>query len=310
MVFRIYTDKIRLVNDKEEAVAQIDFPEVQKGVCEIAHIYGERSAQGKEIAYQMMEMAVKEIRDSNRKVIPACAFARSWFSQHPELQDLIAGETTAEPAQTQQQSAQEDQIRQNSSDSNGKDHKVQVNISDKRRRGPVYDDDYEEESGRKRRRRGGNADDYAPAPTQSGGRGMKVLSRVLMIVCAICMAGIIYTVARNAFASLSSLRSGSVVSLAATAGFLIFCIVEFFWIFTKKKFYYQDRVIRIDNGRGLVGFIIVLIVAFLCMNSSIGLSSIRGLDLFISIIHNDVNTVLLLGIVGFLLTLARKLIGR
>ena len=333
MVFRIYTDKIRLVNDNEEAVAQVDFPEVSEGVCEIAHIYGERSEQGREIANQLMEMAVQEIRDSGRKVSPNCVFARNWFSQHPEASDLVfsaasraagaAGETkvmtdTAQAARAQTAANKQAQQAQTSAaakktaasqkrSSNAAESSGAKSGSGKKTMEEAYD---ELDNRSLRRGRGSEMNEAEYRYVRSGGAGMKILARILMVVCALCMAGIIYYFGIGVYSSISSLMEGSLISLVACGAFLIFCVVEFFWIFTRRKFYYRDHVTRVDKGRGLIGFVIVLVIGFLSFSSKYGFANFSGMNLFISVMSNNINTIILLGIVGILLCVARRLISR
>ena len=329
MVFRIYTDKIRLVDDNEQAVAQIDFPEVEDGVCEIAHIYGEKSEQGREIANQLMEMAVQEIRDSGRKVQPNCVFAKNWIRQHPDAADLVHVPAAAAPggetkvisdaaAQAGRQSAAQtgaaaqSQNAQSRQEQSAKQSTSEKSTSGTRKK--TMEEEYDELNNQDnrafRRGRSREMDEDEYRYVRSGGIGMKVLARVLMVVCALCMAGIIYFFGVSAYGSISSLMEGSLISLIACGVFLIFCIVEFFWIFTRRKFYYRDHVTRVDKGRGLIGFVIVLIVGFLSFSSKYGFANFAGMNLFISIMANNINTIILLGIVGILLCVARKLISR
>lgn len=80
---------VKVYNEEKEVIAQIDFPNESADVVEINHTFVSDVLRGQGIAGKLMQEAVKNIQDSNRKANPTCSYAVNWFEKHPEHKDLL-----------------------------------------------------------------------------------------------------------------------------------------------------------------------------------------------------------------------------
>ena len=65
-------------------LAEILFPEILPGICEISHTFVDESLRGQGIAGELAEMAVRQILSEGKKAKASCAFAVKWLERHPE----------------------------------------------------------------------------------------------------------------------------------------------------------------------------------------------------------------------------------
>ena len=69
-------------------LAEVTFP-VTNGVANINHTFVDAALRGQNIASQLLEAAVEQIRKNGWKAQTTCSYAVKWFSQHPEASDLL-----------------------------------------------------------------------------------------------------------------------------------------------------------------------------------------------------------------------------
>ena len=89
MYYKIHPDRIILEDENGARVAEIDYPEIRSGLCEITHIYGNDDAEGLRQADNLMDLCVRELRSSGRKCIASSKYASSWFDNHPDAKDIL-----------------------------------------------------------------------------------------------------------------------------------------------------------------------------------------------------------------------------
>ena len=65
------------------------FPSIGEGVVVINHTMVYPLYQGKGYASKLMEAVVEVLKETNRKCRASCSYAASWFTKHPEYQDLL-----------------------------------------------------------------------------------------------------------------------------------------------------------------------------------------------------------------------------
>lgn len=68
--------------DDDKLLAEITFPETQKGVFCIDHTFVDSSLRGQGIASKLVEMAIQEIQKQNGTVTATCSYAKKWLDKH------------------------------------------------------------------------------------------------------------------------------------------------------------------------------------------------------------------------------------
>lgn len=355
MKYEIHHDRILMREETGKTIAKIEYPEVGRDVCEIAHIYGENSAAGRENANLLMEMAVAEIKKSNRKLIPGCAFATNWFSRHPEEKDVLTDWDTLRQMEESLYGVKTKEIKPVTREN------VAANEEAEQQRDSVTDDNGEDSSGRKKKRKDRKKDaaekraadeqaarERAEARKEQARReqeekrqailedareeeerirkgeetldnSLTVVLRVLQIISMLCMLGVIALFVSAAITEKIYQPDSLVqmIGLGISAVFVIFCVIQLFWIMSRKRLRdeFGDKLDeRYDAGRGIFGFIIVLIVSFICglVINFIpdAMSEILGLEPFASIYQLRIMPIVYAAIAGLVLCLIRKIAGR
>ena len=92
MEFRTYKNRIVLVDDEEQALAEIDFPamEEEPGTVEITHTYVDESLRGRGLAGKLMTRLIAYLERNQLKAYPSCSYAVDWFAKHGEAAHLLS----------------------------------------------------------------------------------------------------------------------------------------------------------------------------------------------------------------------------
>ena len=92
MEFRTYKNRIVLVDDEEQALAEIDFPamEEEPGTVEITHTYVDESLRGRGLAGKLMTRLIAYLERNQLKAYPSCSYAVDWFAKHSEAAHLLS----------------------------------------------------------------------------------------------------------------------------------------------------------------------------------------------------------------------------
>lgn len=92
MEFRTYKNRIVLVDDEEQALAEIDFPamEEEPGTVEITHTYVDESLRGRGLAGKLMTRLIACLERNQLKAYPSCSYAVDWFAKHSEAAHLLS----------------------------------------------------------------------------------------------------------------------------------------------------------------------------------------------------------------------------
>lgn len=92
MEFRTYKNRIVLVDDEEQALAEIDFPamEEEPGTVEITHTYVDESLRGRGLAGKLMTRLITYLERNQLKAYPSCSYAVDWFAKHSEAAHLLS----------------------------------------------------------------------------------------------------------------------------------------------------------------------------------------------------------------------------
>ena len=78
-----HEESVRLYaeDEKGKVIAEIVFPEVRPGVCEIMHTYVDASLRGQGVAGKLMTLAVAAIEQEGKTVTASCSYAVKWLSR-------------------------------------------------------------------------------------------------------------------------------------------------------------------------------------------------------------------------------------
>ena len=82
MDFKIESNRIFKEDEKGKVVAEITFPETEKGVFCIDHTFVDDSLRGQGIAGQLVQLAVDNINEQCGKFTAACSYAQHWLEKH------------------------------------------------------------------------------------------------------------------------------------------------------------------------------------------------------------------------------------
>ena len=89
MPFILTENRIAYVQEGQ-LLAEATFPEFAPGVVNIDHTFVDEALRGQGVAAQMMERIARSLRETGRKAIPTCSYAKKWFGQHPALKRTSA----------------------------------------------------------------------------------------------------------------------------------------------------------------------------------------------------------------------------
>ncbi|RHF53006.1 N-acetyltransferase [Mitsuokella multacida] len=80
-MFHEESGRIYAEDEMGKVIAEIVFPEVRPGVCEIMHTYVDNSLRGQGIAGKLMTLAVTAIKRDGKTVTASCSYAVKWLSR-------------------------------------------------------------------------------------------------------------------------------------------------------------------------------------------------------------------------------------
>lgn len=81
MLFHEEPGRIYAEDESGKVIAEIVFPEVRPGVCEIMHTYVDESLRGQGVAGKLMTLAVAAIKRDGKTVTASCSYAVKWLSR-------------------------------------------------------------------------------------------------------------------------------------------------------------------------------------------------------------------------------------
>lgn len=82
-------NRIFLLNDNNETIAEVTFPDVDENTVNINHTYVSDSLRGQGIAGKLMKAAAEQLESQNKKAVLNCSFAVKWFERNPKYSDLL-----------------------------------------------------------------------------------------------------------------------------------------------------------------------------------------------------------------------------
>lgn len=146
------------------------------------------------------------------------------------------------------------------------------------------------------------------------------ISNILRFLSVLCMAVITLLFAVEALLQKGGIASnfqngGSDLIYAVMAvTFFIFCLIQVFWTMSRKAYQTGSGLIRIDSGRGIFGFIIILIIACICKSITYFVPTQEGafaaMLKFADAFDQYGTGITLLSIVGIAFCIVRKFLRR
>ena len=76
-------------DENGQLLAEITYPPLDAETVNINHTYVHPSLRGRGIADALMRAAIDDIRSRNFKTMATCSYAKKWFFQHPENEDIL-----------------------------------------------------------------------------------------------------------------------------------------------------------------------------------------------------------------------------
>lgn len=303
MEFRTYKNRIVLVDDEEQALAEIDFPamEEEPGTVEITHTYVDESLRGRGLAGKLMTRLITYLERNQLKAWPSCSYAVDWFAKHSEAAHLLSpsympADTAQQPVLDMPERAQPSMSTDSSLNSTTLtipvDHtaspetdlpssdRTQASVprprADEARHAnprPVHDET--EEDAYFRDTEYGNEEEDGPVDGGMRDRMLMGVNRVLQLfsVAALILLYLLMVVPAlenlNALGPIESMITdhnvAEITFISVFAGITLFSLISLFWMLSRKKYVRYGTLETIDTGRGMTAFILLLLVEVIAL---------------------------------------------
>ena len=303
MEFRTYKNRIVLVDDEEQALAEIDFPamEEEPGTVEITHTYVDESLRGRGLAGKLMTRLITYLERNQLKAWPSCSYAVDWFAKHSEAAHLLSpsympADPTQKPVldmtERTQPSMPMDSLLNSTTLTIPVAHtaspetdlpssdRTQASVprprADEARHAnprPVHDET--EEDAYFRDTEYGNEEEDGPVDGGIRDRMLMGVNRVLQLfsVAALILLYLLMVVPAlenlNALGPIESMITdhnvAEITFISVFVGITLFSLVSIFWMLSRKKYVRYGTLETIDTGRGMTAFILLLLVEVIAL---------------------------------------------
>lgn len=347
MEFRTYKNRIVLVDDEEQALAEIDFPamEEEPGTVEITHTYVDESLRGRGLAGKLMTRLIAYLERNQLKAYPSCSYAVDWFAKHSEAAHLLSPSympatgtdapvqsvpdmpelthTSTSTGSTLNATTITIPAADAASSAAGMAPSVPHPRADEVRysQQPVRAEE-EEEDAYFRDTEYGDEEEDGPVDGGMRDRMLMGVNRVLQLfsVAALILLYLLMVVPAlenlNALGPIESMITdhnvAEITFISVFAGITLFSLISLFWILSRKKYVRYGTLETIDTGRGMTAFILLLLVEVIAMLLSPIMESaqpvIVGLAIASTRLVVNRAMILMAGGVGLVLSVIRKII--
>lgn len=303
MEFRTYKNRIVLVDDEEQALAEIDFPamEEEPGTVEITHTYVDESLRGRGLAGKLMTRLITYLERNQLKAWPSCSYAVDWFAKHSEAAHLLSpsympADPPQQPVLDMTERTQPSMPTDSSLNSTTltipvahtaspetdlpSSDRTQASVprprADEARHAnprPVHDET--EEDAYFRDTEYGNEEEDGPVDSGIRDRMLMGVNRVLQLfsVAALILLYLLMVVPAlenlNALGPIESMITdhnvAEITFISVFVGITLFSLVSIFWMLSRKKYVRYGTLETIDTGRGMTAFILLLLVEVIAM---------------------------------------------
>lgn len=97
MEFRDDPDNSRYVaEDDGQVVGLIEYRVVRDDRLVLVHTEVDDATEGQGVGSRLVKFTLEDLRASGRKIVPECPFVASYLDRHPEYQDVVDEDLTAE----------------------------------------------------------------------------------------------------------------------------------------------------------------------------------------------------------------------
>lgn len=303
MEFRTYKNRIVLVDDEEQALAEIDFPamEEEPGTVEITHTYVDESLRGRGLAGKLMTRLITYLERNQLKAWPSCSYAVDWFAKHSEAAHLLSPSyMPADPTQQSLLDMPERPQPSMSTDSSLNSTTFTIPVADTaspetdlpssdrtqasvprpradeaRHANPRPVHDETEEDAYFRDTEYGNEEEDGPVDGGIRDRMLMGVNRVLQLfsVAALILLYLLMVVPAlenlNALGPIESMITdhnvAEITFISVFVGITLFSLVSIFWMLSRKKYVRYGTLETIDTGRGMTAFILLLLVEVIAL---------------------------------------------
>ena len=303
MEFRTYKNRIVLVDDEEQALAEIDFPamEEEPGTVEITHTYVDESLRGRGLAGKLMARLITYLERNQLKAYPSCSYAVDWFAKHSEAAHLLSpsympADPTQQPVLDMTERTQPSMPTDSSLNSTTltipvahtaspetdlpSSDRTQASVprprADEARHAnprPVHDET--EEDAYFRDTEYGNEEEDGPVDGGIRDRMLMGVNRVLQLfsVAALILLYLLMVVPAlenlNALGPIESMITdhnvAEITFISVFVGITLFSLISLFWMLSRKKYVRYGTLETIDTGRGMTAFILLLLVEVIAL---------------------------------------------
>ena len=347
MEFRTYKNRIVLVDDEEQALAEIDFPamEEEPGTVKITHTYVDESLRGRGLAGKLMTRLITYLERNQLKAWPSCSYAVDWFAKHSEAAHLLSPSympatgtdapvqsvpdmpelthTSTSTGSTLNATTITIPAADAASSTAGMAPSVAHPRADEGRyaQQPARAEE-EEEDAYFRDTEYGDEEEDGPVDGGMRDRMLMGVNRVLQLfsVAALILLYLLMVVPAlenlNALGPIESMITdhnvAEITFISVFAGITLFSLISLFWILSRKKYVRYGTLETIDTGRGMTAFILLLLVEVIAMLLSPIMESaqpvIVGLAIASTRLVVNRAMILMAGGVGLVLSVIRKII--
>ena len=303
MEFRTYKNRIVLVDDEAQALAEIDFPamEEEPGTVEITHTYVDESLRGRGLAGKLMTRLITYLERNQLKAWPSCSYAVDWFAKHSEAAHLLSpsympADPTQQPVLDMTERTQPSMPTDSSLNSTTltipvahtaspetdlpSSDRTQASVprprADEARHAnprPVHDET--EEDAYFRDTEYGDEEEDGPVDGGIRDRMLMGVNRVLQLfsVAALILLYLLMVVPAlenlNALGPIESMITdhnvAEITFISVFVGITLFSLVSIFWMLSRKKYVRYGTLETIDTGRGMTAFILLLLVEVIAL---------------------------------------------
>ncbi len=311
MLYAIGENKIIRADNDGNSVAEVHFEKVTDGVYNVTEVLTVGNGDDDKDLDKVMRKTVDHMRKNQRKLTASDPFAKEWFEDHAESYDVYVrskSDITSAASETAAASQAKEEPKKPAAgerSTNTADSNLKKKESNKTK----------------------NDDPNALTESDLPGKGARAFGRFLQVLCFAAMLGIagvyVYGFATTYSDSLSEM-SGSAASnsfLALSAAFVVICFLFALWILSRKKYVVDGRKTRLDTGRGIFAFAIVLIglilspTAISFTTSTIAAESgytafFEGAEAFLTTFYANAQYIVVLTIGGLIASVIRQFVGR
>ena len=343
MEFRTYKNRIVLVDDEEQALAEIDFPAMEEdpGTVEITHTYVDESLRGRGLAGKLMTRLIAYLERNQLKAYPSCSYAVDWFAKHSEAAHLLSPSyipaqpaldmpELTHPSTSTGSTLNATTITIPAADTASSAAGMATSVPRPRVDEVLYaqqpargeEEDAEEEDAYFRDTEYGDEEEDGPVDGGIRDRMLMGVNRVLQLfsVAALILLYLLMVVPAlenlNALGPIESMITdhnvAEIAFISVFVGITLFSLVSLFWMLSRKKYVRYGTLETIDTGRGMTAFILLLLVEVIALLLSPIMESaqpvIVGLAIASTRLVVNRAMILMAGGVGLVLSVIRKII--